>query len=86
MSLTIEAFDDEGNCYGPIETAIDRPVDRAIEFTSQDLEGGNVEKGIEGIGEGVGDWQLFITLPIWTTLACMTPNGVAGGFSRMSHE
>ena len=85
MSLTIEAIDDQGKYYDPIETAIDRPADWGFEFTSEDLEDGNTEKGIIGIGEGIGDWQLFITLPSGP-LSVASYISTEDGFITAAHE
>ena len=85
MNLTIEAIDDDGNHYGPIETAIDRPADWGLEFTSEDLENGNADKNISGIGDGVGDWQLYITLPDGP-LSVSAYISTESGFITAAHE
>lgn len=53
------ACDDSGECHS---TGILVPADRSvIHFNADDLENGNAEKGITGIGDGAGDWWLEVT-------------------------
>ncbi|MCY3620151.1 MAG: hypothetical protein OXH68_00390 [Gammaproteobacteria bacterium] len=51
------AVDDDGNRIGPRELSID--ANEVLHFTSDDLETGNAEKGLDvGTGSGNGDWRL----------------------------
>ena len=55
--VRIEAVDDSGNSAGPLSLVVD--AREAAHFNSNDLEGGNVEKGLSGsTGSGQGDWRL----------------------------
>ena len=68
--LTIEAVDDEGNRFGPVELAV--AAGQTVHFNSSDLETGNAAKGLfSGIGAGSGDWRLELTsqaVVSWATL------------------
>ena len=58
--VAIEAVDDEGNRFGPVELALD--ARQTVHFNSNDLEAGNAGKGLfGGVGEGRGDWRLELT-------------------------
>ena len=58
--VTIEAIDDEGASYGPVMLAIEAHA--AVHFNAEDLEGGNVDKGLTGrAGAGQGDWRLNLS-------------------------
>ena len=58
--VAIEAVDDEGNRFGPVELALD--ARQTVHFNSNDLEAGNAGKGLFGrVGEGRGDWRLELT-------------------------
>ena len=63
-NLTITAVDDYGAVYGPIEIpwrAGPGGCGQVLSFNSEDLEYGNADKGFSvGVGQGVGDWQLFV--------------------------
>lgn len=55
--VTIAAFDDDGNAYGPVHLAL--RANQAAHFNSRDLEYGNPGKGLSGAtGPGRGDWRL----------------------------
>ena len=54
--VSIVAFDDAGADYGPLTLRIG--ANAAAHFTSHDLERGDVERGLSGVGEGEGDWRL----------------------------
>lgn len=57
--ITILACDDAGNVHRPI--AIPTPASATLYIDSNDLEAGNIDKGIPtGIGKGQGDWHLYI--------------------------
>ena len=59
-SVRVFAFDDSGHAPDPIEIPLGRG--QVVHFNSNDLENGNVDKGIEvGVGGPVqGDWTLDI--------------------------
>ena len=58
--VSLEAIDDVGNTYGPLTLNVDPGAVAA--FNSEDLEGGEPEKGLDGsTGPGVGDWRLVLT-------------------------
>ena len=55
--VTVNAWDDAGNSYGPIELFL--YPNSALEFNSNDLELGNPDKDLHrGIGDGEGNWRL----------------------------
>ena len=61
--VTIEAFDDAGNAYGPISLSVG--AHETVHFNSDDLELGNQAKGLSGAtGVGEGDWRLKLTSPL----------------------
>ena len=62
-AVQIDAWDDEGTHRAPVTLAIG--VGETKHFNSDDLEGGNAEKGLEGSTDsGEGDWRLELTSPL----------------------
>ena len=62
-SFSISAYDDTGMLRGTINLPWqDGPggCGKIVEFNSHDLENGNADIGMTGIGPGEGDWQLII--------------------------
>ena len=58
--VTIEAFDDAGQRYGPLTLEV--KAGETVHFNSGDLEDGNATKGLDaGTGGGQGDWRLSLT-------------------------
>ena len=56
-TVRINAIDDSGERFGPIFLSLDAWQTR--HFNSQELERGNVEKGLSGgVGDGHGNWRL----------------------------
>ena len=56
-TVVIEAWDDGGELYGPVDLALDASTTTYL--NSDDLERGNWEKGLRfGIGHGTGNWRL----------------------------
>ena len=53
-SVRIRAYDDNGE----YRTNLSVPGSSVAHFNSDDLELGNAEKGIEGVGSGSGNWRL----------------------------
>ena len=58
-AVTLTAIDDAGRTAGT-ET-LDLPANGAIHFNSRDLERGNPDKGLNGVGSGSGDWRLTLS-------------------------
>ena len=55
--VAIHGIDDAGERFGPV--ALELSARRTASFNSDDLETGNVEKGLqEGIGDGTDHWRL----------------------------
>ena len=55
--VRIDAYDDDGVHRGPVTLTV--PAEGAVHFNSDDLAGGNADKGLAGrIGSGIGDWRL----------------------------
>jgi len=62
-AVRIDAFDDAGSPYGALTLSID--ANETVHINSDDLEGGNVDKGLEGAtGAGEGRWRLELTSPL----------------------
>ena len=58
--IRIKAYDDTQWDYAPLSLSIG--AGKAIQFDSNDLEQGNLAKGLAGsTGTGVGDWRLDLT-------------------------
>ena len=60
-AVRIDAFDDEGSPYGPLTLSID--ANETVHVNSDDLEDGNVDKGLDGATgrPGEGRWRLELT-------------------------
>ena len=58
-TVTVTAIDDDGRNAG-IET-LNLDARGAVHFNSYDLERGNTDKGLSGVGDGVRDWRLLVT-------------------------
>ena len=58
-AVTLTAIDDEGHTAGT-ET-LNLAANGAIHFRSRDLERGNADKGLSGVGAGTGHWRLVLT-------------------------
>lgn len=62
-AFTVDAYDDSGAFRGTLDIPWSEGPNgcgEIVEFNSFDLENGNTDKGLVGIGQGTGDWQLFI--------------------------
>ena len=58
--VRIDAFDDEGRRFGPVDLSLDARQTR--HFNSTDLEDGNASKGLSGgVRNGSGDWRLELS-------------------------
>ena len=58
-AVTLTAIDDAGRTAGT-ET-LNLAANGAIHFRSRDLERGNVDKDLSGVGAGAGHWRLVLT-------------------------
>ena len=56
--VEITATDDWGTSYGKTELGFRGK--QAVHFNSEDLEVGDPERAMDGVGRGVGDWRLSI--------------------------
>ena len=56
--VEITAWDDEGTAYAPFSVTL--PADTVFAFNTRDLELGNADKGMPGIGDGQGNWRLSV--------------------------
>ena len=75
-TVRIWGTDDAGNRRGPITLSLGAEATR--HFNSEDLEGGNVAKGLSGrLGNGVGDWRLELesALDLEPSAYIRTPDG-----------
>ena len=57
-TVTVRARDDSGVIRGQFTLPIG--AKQVLHFNSDDLENGNARKGIDGIGDGDGDWLLAV--------------------------
>ena len=58
-TVTLTAIDDVGHNAGTETLSL--AANGAIHFTSRDLERGNADKGLSGVGAGTGHWRLVLT-------------------------
>ena len=81
-SIRIEAIDDGGARHGP--TTLTVPAGATTHFNSDDLEGGNADKGMpSGTGSGTGDWRLELMTDAEIEVLGVHPD--AGGRFRHEH-
>ena len=86
-NVRIDAFDDEGRRFGPVNLSIEGRQTR--HFNSMDLERGNAEKGLSrGIGNGRGDWRLVLatTLDVKTRAYVRTSDGFLTSIHEVAAE
>ena len=57
-TVIVKATDDSGTVRGILRIPIG--ANRVLHFNSDDLENGNADKGITGVGRGIGDWRLTV--------------------------
>ena len=82
-TISITAWDDAGNDFGPLALAIDAST--ALHFNSNDLEQGNAFKGLTGsTGRGQGDWRLTLTTEL--DLIVLAFVRTADGFLTSIHD
>ena len=83
--MTISGVDDNGNAgFGTVSFTL--PARTVLEVSAQDLENGNVEKGLTGqLGNGAGKWRLTISSSEPSTVINILES--AGGYiSNLSGE
>ena len=56
--MIVKATDDSGAVRGTFRVPIG--ANQVLHFNSDDLEYGNADKGIAGVGDGSGDWRLAV--------------------------
>ena len=75
-NVSIRAFDDTGRAHAPLSLSL--PASQVASFNSDDLELGNVQKGLSGsTGSGTGDWRMHLrsSLDIEVLAYIRTPAG-----------
>ena len=85
--VRIDARDDEGNHFGPVDLSLDARQTR--HFNSTDLENGNTSKGLSrGVGNGNGNWRLDLTtdLDIMTRAYIRTSDGFLTSIHEVAAE
>ena len=81
--VRILAFDDGGNAADPVE--IQLGAGQSVHFNSSDLENGNANKGIEGVGPPAqGDWLLDIETALAVRVLSFVRTG--DGFLTAMHD
>ena len=82
----IHAIDDSGERFGPV--ALELAAGETVHFTSNELEGGNADKGISpGIGsDGEGDWRLELTADAGMDIEPLAYIRTSDGFVTSMHD
>ena len=81
--VRILAFDDGGNAANPVE--IQLGAGQSVHFNSSDLENGNANKGIEGVGPPAqGDWRLDVEAALAIRVLSFVRTG--DGFLTAMHD
>ena len=81
--VSIAAFDDEGESYGPLTLSLD--ANETAHFNSDDLENGNPDKGLTGCtGMGRGDWRLELASELDIEVLSYVRSG--DGFLASMHD
>ena len=57
-TVIVQATDDSGTVRGILRIPVG--ANQVLHFSSDDLEYGNADKGIAGVGDGIGDWRLTV--------------------------
>ena len=82
-SVRVFAFDDGGNATDPFELQLG--AGQVVQFNSNDLENGNANKGIEGVGTPVeGDWRLDVATALPVRVMSFVRH--ADGFLTAMHD
>lgn len=85
-AVLIEAIDDAGVDAPGSSVVLALAPRAAIELTAQDLEQGNVDKGMVGaLGDGAGKWRMTLSadVPINAQSQLTTPSGFLTDLSRV---
>jgi type VI secretion system secreted protein VgrG len=85
-AVLIEAIDDAGVAAPGGSLALALAPRAAAELTAQDLEQGNVAKGLLGaLGDGTGKWRIALSadVPILAQSLLVTPSGFLTDLSRV---
>jgi type VI secretion system secreted protein VgrG len=85
-AVLIEAIDDDGIAAPGGSATLALPALAAVELTAQDLEQGNVGKGLQGaLGDGSGKWRMVLSadVPIDAQSQLSTPSGFLTDLSRV---
>ena len=82
--VDIDAYDDDGKHYGPLTLAIG--AGETVHFNSNDLEGGNAEKGLDGATgpPDKGDWRLELSSTL--ELQVLSYIRTSDGFLTSMHD
>lgn len=89
-SVTLYPIDDVGRTFGPITLLLESQESKRL--TTQDLEDGNPDLGLIGIGRGIGDWRIRVQsqspIEINHTIASKTANELTefGGVVEQSED
>ena len=82
-SVRVSAFDDGGYAPDPIEIRLG--AGQTVQFNSNDLENGNANKGVEGVGTPVqGDWRLDVETVLAVRVLSFVRHG--DGFPTAMHD
>ena len=84
--LTIEAVDEAGERKGPVSVSID--AGEALHVNAEDLEHGNGNRDLRGLGDPKGDWRLAVrsSLDIEVLGYARTPDGFVSSLHDMVTE
>ena len=81
--VRIDAFDDEGQPYGPVTLSID--AGEAVHFHSEHLEDGSADRGLSGaLGPDEGAWRLELSSELDIEVVSYARN--AGGLLTAMHD
>ena len=84
-TVRIHAIDDSGERFGPVD--LELAAGETVHFTSNDLEGGNADKGMSpGIGNGEGDWRLELTADAGMDIEPLAYIRTSDGFVTSMHD
>ncbi len=84
VDVELKAIDDDGQPAPLGDVTFTLGADRSLQVTSQDLELGNVGKGLSGrFGAGIGKWQIKVhsSAPIDAMSLIRTPDGFVTNLS-----